>query len=105
MKVIPCPWDLDLNRHGEVYWSEVTGAIYNIACWNDTLPHWNDVTGVGYATSRAIVTVLPLQSLSPFVYIHADIHLLMSIIYKYKKQLQKIEKKVGMEYQKAYKQG
>ena len=26
-------------------------------------------------------------------------------IYKYKKQLQKIEKKVGMEYQKAYKQG
>ena len=28
-----------------------------------------------------------------------------NIIYKYKKQLQKIEKKVGMEYQKAYKQG
>ena len=26
-------------------------------------------------------------------------------IYKYKKQLQKIEKKVGMEYQKAIKQG
>ena len=26
-------------------------------------------------------------------------------LYKYKKQLQKIEKKVGMEYQKAYKQG
>ena len=26
-------------------------------------------------------------------------------INKYKKQLQKIEKKVGMEYQKAYKQG
>ena len=26
-------------------------------------------------------------------------------IYKYKKQLQKIEKKVGMVYQKAYKQG
>ena len=25
--------------------------------------------------------------------------------YKYKKQLQKIERKVGMEYQKAYKQG
>ena len=25
--------------------------------------------------------------------------------YKYKKQLQKIEKKVGMEYQKAHKQG
>ena len=25
--------------------------------------------------------------------------------YKYKKQLQKIEKKVGMEYQKAYKHG
>ena len=24
---------------------------------------------------------------------------------KYKKQLQKIERKVGMEYQKAYKQG
>ena len=28
-----------------------------------------------------------------------------STVYKYKKQLQKIEKKVGMEYQKAYKQG
>ena len=28
-----------------------------------------------------------------------------AIVYKYKKQLQKIEKKVGMEYQKAYKQG
>ena len=27
------------------------------------------------------------------------------IVYKYKKQLQKIERKVGMEYQKAYKQG
>ena len=27
------------------------------------------------------------------------------ILYKYKKQLQKIERKVGMEYQKAYKQG
>ena len=27
------------------------------------------------------------------------------LIYKYKKQLQKIEKKVGMVYQKAYKQG
>ena len=27
------------------------------------------------------------------------------IYYKYKKQLQKIERKVGMEYQKAYKQG
>ena len=27
------------------------------------------------------------------------------LYYKYKKQLQKIEKKVGMEYQKAYKQG
>ena len=27
------------------------------------------------------------------------------IVYKYKKQLQKIEKKVGMEYQIAYKQG
>ena len=26
-------------------------------------------------------------------------------IYKYKKQLQKIERKVGIEYQKAYKQG
>ena len=26
-------------------------------------------------------------------------------LYKYKKQLQKIEKTVGMEYQKAYKQG
>ena len=26
-------------------------------------------------------------------------------LYKYKKQLPKIEKKVGMEYQKAYKQG
>ena len=25
--------------------------------------------------------------------------------YKYKKQLQKIEREVGMEYQKAYKQG
>ena len=31
--------------------------------------------------------------------------LLVAILYKYKKQLQKIEKKVGMEYQKAYKQG
>ena len=28
-----------------------------------------------------------------------------SVINKYKKQLQKIEKKVAMEYQKAYKQG
>ena len=28
-----------------------------------------------------------------------------TLYYKYKKQLQKIEKKVGMEYQKAYKQG
>ena len=27
------------------------------------------------------------------------------IVDKYKKQLQKIERKVGMEYQKAYKQG
>ena len=27
------------------------------------------------------------------------------LLYKYKKQLQKIERKVGMEYQKAYKQG
>ena len=27
------------------------------------------------------------------------------LYYKYKKQLQKIERKVGMEYQKAYKQG
>ena len=27
------------------------------------------------------------------------------IVYEYKKQLQKIERKVGMEYQKAYKQG
>ena len=31
--------------------------------------------------------------------------LIPCILYKYKKQLQKIEKKVGMEYQKAYKQG
>ena len=31
---------------------------------------------------------------------HVDLY-----IYKYKKQLQKIERKVGMEYQKAYKQG
>ena len=30
---------------------------------------------------------------------------LYGICYKYKKQLQKIERKVGMEYQKAYKQG
>ena len=30
---------------------------------------------------------------------------LIPFIYKYKKQLQKIEKKVGMEYQKEYKQG
>ena len=27
------------------------------------------------------------------------------LFYKYKKQLQKIERKVGMEYQKEYKQG
>ena len=34
---------------------------------------------------------------------HNFLHVLY--IHKYKKQLQKIERKVGMEYQKAYKQG
>ena len=40
--------------------------------------------------------------LSTYMYI---LYLSRSYIYKYKKQLQKIEKEVEMEYQKAYKQG
>ena len=39
------------------------------------------------------------------MYLYSFFFTVIRILYKYKKQLQKIEKKVGMEYQKAYKQG
>ena len=50
-------------------------------------------TIIKYPVSQTIIACLSMRAGRIYYY------------YKYKKQLQKIERKVGMEYQKAYKQG
>ena len=54
---------------------------------------------------RAFSSVHALYISRDHIYDDNILSLNIIINYKYKKQLQKIEKEVEMEYQKAYKQG